>query len=187
MLAAVTAINKQVRELAPVLNSPTAKGALKVESSNPAVPVATMVKKHGGATCVFAVSMKPGATEAAFTLEGLPAGAQVDTASGRWPVGDGDARPDNARPRTPGPVAGMVAVAGMVVVAGVVVSGSDQDGADGVRGGVTYIIHTIHTILTIRNPLSSNSSLRNISSAPRNRSNSITGIFARIPKTTIRT
>jgi hypothetical protein len=78
MLAAVTAINRQVRELAPALNSPTVKDALKVESSNPAVPVATMVKKHGGATYVFAVAMKPGATEAGFTLEGLPAGAQVE-------------------------------------------------------------------------------------------------------------
>jgi hypothetical protein len=78
MLAAVTAINQQIRELAPVLNSPTIEGALKVESSNKAVPVAAMVKKHGGATCVFAVPMKSGETEAAFTLEGLPAGAQVE-------------------------------------------------------------------------------------------------------------
>ncbi|MGO8703828.1 MAG: beta-galactosidase [Candidatus Brocadiia bacterium] len=78
MLAAVTAINKQVRELAPALNSPTVKDALKVDSSNKGVPVAAMVKKHGGATYVFAVAMKPGATDAGFTLEGLPAGAQVE-------------------------------------------------------------------------------------------------------------
>jgi hypothetical protein len=74
-LAAVTALNKQVEELAPALNSPTVMNALKVESS---VPVATMVKKQGGATYVFAVAMKPGETEAAFTLDGLPAGAQVE-------------------------------------------------------------------------------------------------------------
>jgi hypothetical protein len=78
MLAAVTAINKQIRELAPVLNSPTVTGALKVESSNRAVPVAAMVKRHGGATYVFAVPMKAGATEAGFALESLPAGAQVE-------------------------------------------------------------------------------------------------------------
>ena len=78
MLAAVTALNKQVQELAPALNSPTVKDALKVESSNPAVPVATMVKKQGGATYVFAVAMKPGETEATFALDGLPAGAQVE-------------------------------------------------------------------------------------------------------------
>jgi len=78
MLAGVTALNKQVHELAPVLNSPTIKDALKVESSNKVVPVATMVKKQGGATYVFAVPMKAGETEAAFALEGLPAGAQVE-------------------------------------------------------------------------------------------------------------
>ncbi|MGO8703178.1 MAG: hypothetical protein ACLQVA_05120 [Candidatus Brocadiia bacterium] len=78
MLAAVTAINKQIRELAPALNSPTVKGALKVECSKEDVPVATMVKKQGGATYVFAVAMKPGETDAAFTLDGLPAGAQVE-------------------------------------------------------------------------------------------------------------
>ncbi|MGD0999803.1 MAG: hypothetical protein ABSA67_03805 [Candidatus Brocadiia bacterium] len=77
-LAAVTAINGQIRELAPALNSPTIKGALKVESSNEDLPVAAMVKKHGGATYVFAVAMKPGETEASFTLEGLPAGAKVE-------------------------------------------------------------------------------------------------------------
>jgi hypothetical protein len=78
MLAAVTAINKQVEELAPALNSPTVKDGLKVESSDSAVPVATMVKKHGGATYIFAVSMQPGATEATFSLDGLPAEAQVE-------------------------------------------------------------------------------------------------------------
>jgi hypothetical protein len=37
-----------------------------------------MVKKQGGATYVFAVGMKAGETEATFTLEDLPAGAQVE-------------------------------------------------------------------------------------------------------------
>ena len=78
MLAAVTAINREVRELAPALNSPTVKDALKVESSNKDLPVAAMVKRRGGATYVFAVAMKPGEAEAAFTLDSLPAGAQVE-------------------------------------------------------------------------------------------------------------
>ena len=78
MLPAVTAINREIRELAPVLNSPTVKDALKVECSNKDVPVATMVKRRGGATYVFAVAMQPGETEAAFTLDGPPAGAQVE-------------------------------------------------------------------------------------------------------------
>jgi hypothetical protein len=77
MLAAVTAINRQITRLAPALNSPTVKDGVKVESSNKDVPVAAMVKKQGGATYVFAVAMKPGETDATFTLDGLPADAQV--------------------------------------------------------------------------------------------------------------
>jgi hypothetical protein len=77
MLAAVTAINRQIRRLAPALNSPSVKDAVTVASSNKDVPVATMVKKQGGATYIFAVAMKPGETDVTFTLEGLPAGAQV--------------------------------------------------------------------------------------------------------------
>jgi hypothetical protein len=78
MLTAVTAINKQIRELAPALNSPTVKDALKVDSSNTAIPVAAMMKRQGGATYVFAVAMKPGAAEAAFTIESLPARAKIE-------------------------------------------------------------------------------------------------------------
>ncbi len=77
-LAAVTAINRQIRELAPVLNSPTVTDAVKVETAIKAVPVAAMMKQHGGATYVFAVSMKSGETIATFSLAGLPAGAQVE-------------------------------------------------------------------------------------------------------------
>ena len=78
MLAAVTAINWQVRELAPALNSPTIKDGVKVDFSNKKVPVAAMVKKQGGVTHLFAVAMKPGETEATFTLDDLPSGAQVE-------------------------------------------------------------------------------------------------------------
>ena len=54
MLQAVTAINGQIHELAPVLNSPTITNALTVTSST---PVATMVKRHEGQLYVFAVGM----------------------------------------------------------------------------------------------------------------------------------
>jgi hypothetical protein len=60
-----------------VLNSPTIPDGVKVESSNKDVPLATMVKKQGGATYVFAVAMKAGETDATFTLDGLVADAQV--------------------------------------------------------------------------------------------------------------
>ena len=40
MLTSVTAINRQITELAPVLNSPTVSDAVQVSSSDPQVPVA---------------------------------------------------------------------------------------------------------------------------------------------------
>ena len=45
MLAAVTAINRQIRELAPVLNSPTVANGVTVHSSAAAAPIAAMVKR----------------------------------------------------------------------------------------------------------------------------------------------
>ena len=78
MLRAVTVINRQITELAPVLNSPTVSNAVQVASSNPQVPVATMVKQHEGACYLFAVVMRSGDTTAAFTLKGLVGGKAVE-------------------------------------------------------------------------------------------------------------
>jgi hypothetical protein len=69
MLSAVTAINHQITELAPVLNSPTIEDAASVSSSNEAVPVAIMTKKHDGATYLFAVAMRGDKTTATFILQ----------------------------------------------------------------------------------------------------------------------
>lgn len=77
MLSGVTAINKQIHALAQVLNSPTLP-TVKTESSNKAVPVATMLKRHDGATYLFAVAMRDGATDATFTLPGVPRDAEVE-------------------------------------------------------------------------------------------------------------
>jgi len=68
MLSAVTAINRQITELAPVLNSPTIEDAASVSSSNEAVPVDMMVKKHDGAIYLFAAGMRGDKTTATFTL-----------------------------------------------------------------------------------------------------------------------
>jgi hypothetical protein len=76
MLRAVTAINRQIAELAPVLNSPTVTNAVQVSSSNPQVPVALMLKRHEGASYLLAVAMRSGDTTATFTLKGL-AGEQA--------------------------------------------------------------------------------------------------------------
>jgi len=69
MLSAVTEINRQITELAPVLNSPTIKAAASVSSGNQAIPVALMTKKHDGATYLFAVGMRGDKTTATFTLQ----------------------------------------------------------------------------------------------------------------------
>jgi len=75
LLAGVTAINRQIRELAPVLNSPTLEGAVRVTSS---VPVATMCKKLGTTTYVFAVCMRNEPTEATLDFTARPEGTQVE-------------------------------------------------------------------------------------------------------------
>jgi len=78
MLAAVTALNRQITELAPVLNSPSIKDAATVRSENPEVPVAFMVKRHDGATYLFSVGMRDGATTATFSLNGIRGAKTVE-------------------------------------------------------------------------------------------------------------
>jgi glycosyl hydrolase family 42 (putative beta-galactosidase) len=77
---AVTAVNKQIAELAPVLNSPTVSvNGASATSSNAKVPVDIMVKRHGGATYVFAAAMRGEATQATVTLNGKwPPTAKVE-------------------------------------------------------------------------------------------------------------
>jgi len=75
MLKAVTALNGQIRRLAPVLNSPTHTALVTVASSNPDVPVDVMVKRHGGETYLFAAAMRDGETTATFTVKGVPPNA----------------------------------------------------------------------------------------------------------------
>ena len=69
MLAAVTAINRQIHTLAPVLNRPSVSEAIVVKPADTEVPVAHITKRLNGATYVFAAAMRSGATRAAFTLK----------------------------------------------------------------------------------------------------------------------
>jgi hypothetical protein len=78
MLAGVTVINRQIRDLARVLNSPTVAGAVDVKSSSADVPISTMVKRSDGSTYVFAVSMRNAPTRGTFTLKGLPSEAKAE-------------------------------------------------------------------------------------------------------------
>ena len=58
MSKGVGEINRQIRELAPVLNSPSQPGAVRVTSSDDKVPIDVMTKRTKNATYVFAVSMR---------------------------------------------------------------------------------------------------------------------------------
>jgi len=78
MLSAVTAINRQIIRLAPVLNSPAVKNAVSVSPENEGVPLAVMTKRHGGATYLFAVGMRNGRTNATFTVQGLAGEKNVE-------------------------------------------------------------------------------------------------------------
>ena len=78
MYAAVTRINHQIAELAPVLNRPTVPDAARAVSENTEVPVATMVKRYGRSVYLFAVAMREGRTRTRFTIEGLPGRSRVE-------------------------------------------------------------------------------------------------------------
>jgi hypothetical protein len=70
MARAVTALNRQVLELAPVLNGPDVEGAASVGSSEEDVPIDVVVKRHDGSTYLFAVAMREGEATARFTMPG---------------------------------------------------------------------------------------------------------------------
>lgn len=91
MAAAVAGINKQVTELAPVLNSPSVADAVTVTSSEPHTPVHVMVKKQAGATYAFAGSLYHRDTKATIQLKGMTgkATAEVLGESRTFPVVNG--------------------------------------------------------------------------------------------------
>ena len=72
MLTAVTAINRQIKELAPFLNSPSLPDALTTVSSAAGSPGIAVLKESQGTTCVFTVNLTTDPTTAAFTLKNTP-------------------------------------------------------------------------------------------------------------------
>jgi hypothetical protein len=50
----------------------------RVTSSDPDVPIAAMTKRHEGATYVFAVAMRDGATTGTFAVPDAPEGATAE-------------------------------------------------------------------------------------------------------------
>jgi len=69
MLAGVTALNRQIQQLAPVLNRSAVVDAVTVSTDNPDVPVASAARRHGDALFVFAVGMREGRATATFRLK----------------------------------------------------------------------------------------------------------------------
>ena len=77
MLAEVTRVNRQIQELAPLLNSPDVPGALTVNSS-PDVPVEAVLKRDDKHRYVFAVAMRGGETPCDFAVTGLQGKSQAE-------------------------------------------------------------------------------------------------------------
>jgi hypothetical protein len=78
MLAGVTILNRQIQQLAPVLNQPVLADAVHVTTDNADVPVAVAARRHGDALYVFAVGMRDGRTTATFSLKEVPQAASVE-------------------------------------------------------------------------------------------------------------
>lgn len=78
MLEAVTRINREILNLAPVLNTPAVTNAVSITSADAAVPVVSSAHRHGNGLYVFTVAMRPGETDATFSLPGLPADGTVE-------------------------------------------------------------------------------------------------------------
>jgi hypothetical protein len=75
MTAAVTALNKQVKSLAPALNSASIPDLVGVSSSNPDAPIDLMVKAHGQTLYLFAAISRPGTADAGFLITGMTGNA----------------------------------------------------------------------------------------------------------------
>jgi hypothetical protein len=69
MISSMKAVNMQVTSLARVLNSPSTSGFASVTSSNTEIPIDIMTKNQGAENYIFAVAMRPGSTQATFSIK----------------------------------------------------------------------------------------------------------------------
>ena len=72
MLAAVTALNRQIQALAPAINSPTVADGVAVTSAPPRTPVHAVLKRGTAGAWLFAVAMYHEETTAEFRVAGMP-------------------------------------------------------------------------------------------------------------------
>ncbi len=74
----VARINRQIHELATVINSPTVRSRVSVTTDPPNVPVAFMVKHVDESMYIFAVAMRNRAVRATFRLKAAPGNPSVE-------------------------------------------------------------------------------------------------------------
>jgi hypothetical protein len=74
MTAAVTALNQQIKMLAPELNSADIPNLVSVSSSNTSAPIDLMVKAHGQTLYLFAAISRAGTATGSFTVAGMTGG-----------------------------------------------------------------------------------------------------------------
>ena len=96
MLEAVTAINRQVRLLAPVLNSPDTPDIATVTPADPAVPIDLAARRYQHDLYVFAVGTRNAATSGSFSIRGAGpmAAVKVIDENRTLPMSDGTFRDD---------------------------------------------------------------------------------------------
>jgi hypothetical protein len=78
MVEAVTRLNNQITQLAPVLNEPNVSGILTVRPDRVSDSIATMVKHHQGAFYIFAVEMRGQETSTEFVFKNPQSGGRID-------------------------------------------------------------------------------------------------------------
>lgn len=71
MVAAIAALNQQIKSLAPELNSGSLPNLVTVTSSNASAPVDTMVKANGASIYVFSAISRAGTATASYTINGM--------------------------------------------------------------------------------------------------------------------
>ena len=74
---AIKQVNRQILELAAVINRPEPAAPAKASSSDPEVPIAVMTREYQGAIYVFAVGMRNKQTTVTFELP-RPVNGQIE-------------------------------------------------------------------------------------------------------------
>ncbi len=92
LLEAMTSLNHQIRELAPVLNSPTVNDAIEIPRSSEKTPIEVMCKRHDGSLYLFIANMSSVQATAEMRLkQDVATNAQIDPIADSSPISLKDA------------------------------------------------------------------------------------------------